>query len=390
MTEFDYILVGGGLQSGLLALALRERKPSARIALIEASDRIGGNHTWSFHSGDVPPAANTIIQPLITAHWPQYDTRFPNQSRRLNAAYSTISSDRFADVVSASLNRDGCRIWLKTPAVRLTHNRIECADGTELSAKCVIDSRGPLESPTGCGYQKFIGWEIETDRDWPESAPVVMDATVPQIDGFHFFYTLPFTKRRILVEDTYFSDSPQLDRPQIEQRIRDYLSARVPDWRIIREESGVLPMPWRSHPNSLPETPSETPPETPSDAPIRGGYAGGWFHPATGYSFPVALRFALAVADVSPELARNAIATLARRLTHRWKFARLLNRLLFCLVPPESRWQVFARLYRTLPPAVFARFYSMEFAVTDAARILIGRPPQINFLRLLPFSRSQR
>jgi lycopene beta-cyclase len=120
-----------------------------------------------------------------------------------------------------------------------------------------------------------------------------------------------------------------------------------------------------------------------------GGYAGGWFHPATGYSFPVALRFALAVARVAPQNAPQAAAQLAKQLSRRWQFARFLNRLLFQLVPPESRFQVFARLYRTLPPAVLGRFYAMEFTAADAARILSGRPPRIDLFRALRLSRSR-
>ena len=83
--------------------------------------------------------------------------------------------------------------------------------------------------------------------------------------------------------------------------------------------------------------------------------------------------------------ARQAVEFLARRLRLRYRFARFLNRLLFELVPPDARWQVFARLYRDLPAGSLARFYAMEFSVADAARVLIGRPPQIDLLR--PFRR---
>jgi lycopene beta-cyclase len=203
-----------------------------------------------------------------------------------------------------------------------------------------------------------------------------MDATVEQTDGFHFVYTLPLTPTRVLVEDTYFSDTPDLDRETTRTQVERYLGERVGGWRVIREESGVLPMPWRPEPRRN------------GPGPLVGGYAGGWFHPATGYSFPVALRFALAVASVPPEDAARAANTLARRLRPRWQFARFLNRLLFQFVPPDGRWQVFARLYRTLPPAVLARFYALEFTAADAGRILVGRPPRIDLLRPLRRPRS--
>ena len=41
MTEFDYVLVGGGLQNGLIAGALRMRQPESRIALVERAGALG-------------------------------------------------------------------------------------------------------------------------------------------------------------------------------------------------------------------------------------------------------------------------------------------------------------------------------------------------------------
>lgn len=49
---FDYVIAGGGLQAGLLVLALRHREPTATIAVVERADTLGGNHTWSFHEAD--------------------------------------------------------------------------------------------------------------------------------------------------------------------------------------------------------------------------------------------------------------------------------------------------------------------------------------------------
>jgi lycopene beta-cyclase len=229
----------------------------------------------------------------------------------------------------------------------------------------------------GCGYQKFIGLEVETNDHWPEQHPVVMDAPSDQSDGFRFMYVLPFARNHVLVELTYFSDTPALDREASLQTIHDYVGDRVSGWQVIREESGVLPMPW------------QPPPKPFLHGRLHGGYAGGWFHPATGYSFPVALRFALVIASVPPDQGIQAAKKLASLLRYRWRFARFLNFLLFRLVPPEARWQIFARLYRTLPPNVLARFYALNFSFFDAARILIGRPPRIDLLRLFSLQRSK-
>ncbi len=59
--DVDYALVGGGLQNGLLALALRAARPAARLALVERGATLGGNHTWCFHAGDLPAARSVCV-----------------------------------------------------------------------------------------------------------------------------------------------------------------------------------------------------------------------------------------------------------------------------------------------------------------------------------------
>ncbi len=369
--QFDYLIAGGGLQAGLLVLALRHRQPTARIALIERADRLGGNHTWSFHETDVPAGAWPVIRPLITASWPAYRVRFPGLQRIVRSPYHSIVSDRFDAVIRAAVELPGSMLRLGAEVSSLTTNGVTLADGTEYRGRCVIDARGSAGIAEPCGWQTFLGLEVELDSPWPDELPTIMDATVPQDDGYRFVYVLPLSPTRVLVEETYFADSPALNRDQLRERVGDYLrTAGFNSWRVLREESGALPMPWSGR------TPTPV-------APLQTGAAGGWFHPATGYSFPVALRLALAIAAVEPEQATHAATSLARRLGWRLRFARSLNRLLFRAVRPANRWRVFRRLYRSLPDTTLARFYSMEFSAVDAARILVGQPPPIDPIRLI-------
>ncbi len=119
-----------------------------------------------------------------------------------------------------------------------------------------------------------------------------MDAAVRQEDGFRFVYTLPLSATRVLVEDTYFADGPQLDVPSLRQRALAYAhELGLAIARIGREETGILPLP------ALAAAPR-------ASSPFRAGYAGGWFHPTTGYSFPIAARLAL---HGRPRHARNAV-----------------------------------------------------------------------------------
>jgi lycopene beta-cyclase len=72
----DVAIVGGGLSGGLLALALREKHPALDVRLIEAGDRVGGNHVWSFFGADIADADRWLLTRLISHAWPGYDVAF--------------------------------------------------------------------------------------------------------------------------------------------------------------------------------------------------------------------------------------------------------------------------------------------------------------------------
>jgi lycopene beta-cyclase len=366
---FDYLLVGGGLGNALIALALRETRPEARVGLVEQHATLGGNHIWCFHAGDVHETARPFVSRLVGARWPRYEVRFPELSRTLESAYAAVRSERLDQVVrDAFIGRSGSRLFLQSRAVRVGKHRVTLAGGQELHAAVVIESRGPAAlGSSSAGYQKFLGLELKLKRPSPIAHPVLMDARVPQHDGFRFLYALPFARDHVLLEDTYFSDSSELDRERLEREILRYAQQNGFDIdHVVREESGVLPLPTRLLP-----VPNPAP-----DGPFVGGYQGGWFHPVTGYSFPVAARLACAVAQSSPEeLHAGVWAAQLRAQRAQLRFCLLLNKLFFSAFAPEQRRNVIERFYR-LPEASVERFYAMALTPTDRARLLCGRPPR--------------
>jgi len=382
--KFDYILVGGGLQSGLMALAIRHHQPNAQLAIIERGSQLAGNHTWSFHASDVPAECAAWVWPLIQSRWPGYVIRVGGRKRSVNLEYFSISSSHFASIVTEKLNNDDCQILTETNALEVTNNRVTLSDGCQLEANVVFDNRGPSRTDAqniAGGFQKFWGFEVELGHDWPFPNPIVMDDRIDQTDGFRFVYTLPLERRRVLVEDTRFSNSPTIDRDECLAKVRSYLAELdCHDWRIVREESGVLPMPTAGPlPGSgLPK--------------LAGGYRGAWFHAATGYSFPMAVAVAELVAKTPAAKLPDALQQLSNEHSGRARFARFLNRLLFDLVKPQTRYQIFRRFYRVLDEPRIARFYGHRFTRYDAFRIVVGIPPgglrPLNFFRSLTASRK--
>ncbi len=412
----DYIIVGGGLQGGLLALAIKHHQPKATILLIERGSTIGGNHTWSFHPKDVPAESSAWIDPLVTSRWQNYIVRFPEFERRVNLPYASISSNHFSNVVTESFRElqtsgykqssivdfrscdisenfamDASLHSKRSNATRvLPHDQVESfllteteiefigvqsvrtKRGVSFAGKVVIDCRGPSRvstkqspnAPFSGGFQKFYGFEIELQKDWPESYPVVMDACQNQSNGFRFMYSLPFSNRRVLVEDTQFSEDPKVYRAECLRNMEEFVRRKTnSSWKIVREECGCLPMPL-----SYESMPRDT-------LPLQGGYAGGFFHAATGYSFPLAVRFAQAVASVETSRVAESVVALVSDNQSQARFARLLNRLLFHMVKPSKRWGIFQRFYRVLSDDTISRFYAHRFNKYDALRIVVGRPP---------------
>ena len=373
--DFDYILVGGGLQNALVALAVLRRRPDARLALVERGRTLGGNHRWSCHLADLPGSAADFAGPLLEVTWPAYEVRFPRFSRRLESRYASFDSRRLHDLVVRAVEAaPGSHVFTGCLAAVTGRHEVVLEHGRILRAPLIVDARGPERFAASratpiAGYQKFVGLEMELVSPSRVPVPCLMDAAVEQADGFRFFYVLPVSATQLLVEDTYFSDSSALDRTAVRDGILAYCARRgFEPARIIREEHGVLPLPARSA--ARPQCTS----------PLAAGYMGGWFHPTTGYSFPAAIRLAALVAALDPydlgdPHACRTFDTLVREHHVQTRFATALNRMLFGCFAPGDRRHVLERFYR-LPEASIHRFYAMTTTRADRARILCGRPPR--------------
>jgi lycopene beta-cyclase len=369
--HYDVIIVGGGLAGAMLAWRMAQASRGQNILLLESTATLGGNHTWSFHGGDITPTQQQWLQPFIVRQWSAQQVRFPAFARTLDESYHSISSQQLHAVIMAA-ELPNLQTRFNAAVVMVQPETVQIAGGENLRASLVVDARG--FAPTAhlaLGYQKFLGQEVELAAPHGLSAPIIMDATVPQFDGYRFVYVLPFSPTCLLIEDTYYSDGAELPVQNLRERIAVY--AHKQGWQItrtLREEQGVLPLAlgynvedlWRS---------------------FRGvptiGLRGGFFHPVTGYSLPFAVQVADALAALpaqewfsDPVLAE--LIALARRQHMRQDFLRFLNRMLFMAAKPGERYKVLQRFYG-LSPDLIRRFYADQLDLGDKTRLLLGKPP---------------
>lgn len=365
--HWDLILVGAGLANGLIAWRLRQRQPALKVLILEAGARAGGNHTWSFHQGDLSAAQHSWIAPLVAHRWQGYDVCFPQLTRTLPGAYLSVTSERFATVMEQALGGD---LLTNIEVARLTPDSVELADGQILTASAVIDGRGYQPSPhLATGFQAFLGQEWQLSRPHGLVRPVLMDATVDQQEGYRFVYTLPLSADRLLIEDTHYIDCALLDVRQASQHIADYAHAR--GWALkslLREEQGNLAITLAGHHQAFWDQAQGQP---------CSGLRAGLFHPTTGYSLPQAVALADLIAQQKTLTHQALFALMRRYAAEQWRqqrFFRMLNRMLFLAGRPEQRWQVMQRFYR-LGDGLINRFYAGQLTFADKTRILTGKPP---------------
>ena len=387
----DMLIVGAGLSGLLTAWRCLDVNPELTIEIIEASDRIAGDHTWSFNLTDVAEDLRDWIKPFIAYRWDSYDVKFPKRERTLDITYCTGNSDTLRACVQPHVESGRLKLRLKTSVETLGPDHVVLKGGEKLEAKCVLDARGfEPNDDVFLGYQKFVGHVIKTKAPHGLKRPIIMDATVEQLGGYRFVYCLPYSETELLVEDTYYTDGPELRSQEVDARIKEYIRDRlnVDHYEVVRRETGVLPITLAVDESHGTDVSMET-----TEA-ARLGMTGGYYHAVTGYSLPEAVKSADVVCDMisknKPDFGPAVLHEMAyHRIDHyhEEKFLRLLNRMLFRAAKPERRYAVLQRFYG-LSEGIVERFYRNRLSKRDKLRILSGKPPVPVTKALYNFSES--
>lgn len=362
MKTADVILVGAGWSHCLLAWRLLQKRPGLRLRLLEAKSGWDTNRTWSFHRSDI--VGSEWLLDLVSRSWSSCDVVFPRYMRSLEQEYCSIRAEEVARKLEPVLSE---RVSFNCSVRDLAHDHVRLQDGSVYDAGVVLDGRGQFDLSGRLGFQKFVGLDLELCEPHGLTCPILMDARVSQVDGYRFFYVLPWNEKTLLVEDTRYSLSPLLQEESMLAEIHSYASGK--GWRIskvLRRESGVLPLPL-----DLMEEDSSR------ERVARLGLAGGFFHPVTGYSTADAARIADLLSDL-PELNTGSVVQALewyrRSRVRQNDFFRLLNRMMFLAAPDSERIRIFERFYG-LSENLISRFYAGNLRRRDQLRLLIGKPP---------------
>lgn len=382
MDKYDLIICGYGLSGALTAKLVSEKTTEPRVLILDQSAQ-SPDKTWSFHGTDLPlewERRFPWLKQSMGGSWPSQRVYFPNRSRDLRTSYHSIRSSDFYEILE---NQRKYQFIADVAVESLSDTKVVCKGGMSFEASVVLDARGFESSlpKDHFGFQKFLGLDVECEKPHGITEPVIMDACVDQKEGYRFIYLLPWTEKKLLVEDTRYSLDKNLYTEDFEESILKYLeSLGITQFKELRRECSALPIPL-----------SVAGLKPASELSI--GMRGGFFHPVTGYSFPLGLELAISIASL-PKLEKSKVRQLLAQkrssLAARNRFYCYLNRMLFHGTQPGLEYKMLAHFYAKSEKMI-RRFYSSRSNIGDLMRILfLGKPPipVSNALRQLSFNQE--
>jgi len=282
---YDYIIAGAGASglSLLWNLLQSDKLNSKRILLVDLNFTPVNDKTWCFWDN-----SNIPFEELIYHTWYNLEV-----SALSNSMSEDLNKYKYYCIRSVDYSKKILSLAEKSSNVTLMESKIFDFK-TEENQGVIVTEQGNFKAkhifqsalkPPGLKTEKldislkqhFLGWEIETKKNFfdPDKA-IFMDFDIPQTNGISFFYTLPFSETKALIEYTIFSSEVLTDE-QYELELINYLknkfNLKSDDFSIIRREKGVIPMEDRRYPTMY------------CDHVYNMGTAGGFTKPTTGYTF---------------------------------------------------------------------------------------------------------
>lgn len=361
MTDrYDIAVLGGGLagMSLLYHLQLAGKLEGKSVLLVDPEGRKAGHdRSWSFWEDRPGPFEALVYHrwPLVTVH---------DQKRNLDCdispyIYKLIRSTEFYAHVNKVLDTiEGLEcITGRVEEVAPTGQGVSFRIGKQPYTADLAFSSLPLHlRPRQITQpyldQHFRGWFIETEADtFDPGRAALMDFRTPQHGEARFFYVMPFSKRRALVEIAIFSNN-HLTVSQYDDLLKTYIHTHWTQakYEITHTEGGNIPM-------------------TTYPFPVRDrtliyiGMRGGATRPSTGYTFLALQRQLSKLAEDFPTL-DDISPWPARHLLYDATLLRILQN---GDLPAD---ELFVDMFNKNPPERVLAFLNGETSFTDELRFM--------------------
>ena len=262
MKEFDYIIIGGGCAGLSLAyeLEINDKLKEKTLAIIETREEYKRDKTWSFWK-----VFNHNFDDCVIKSWNNFTINSKDSSHELTNKkfpYQSIDSEKFYKKINSKLSLN--------PNVSFFKNINEINSKNSLIFNSVFE--GALDKSKL--WQHFQGIEIETPKNiFDDEILNLMDFNCDQKNDVHFFYTLPFSKNKALIETTWLSNLEDQNLMDYDLQLENYIKNNlgIKNYKINFIEKGAIPLFYPSFNNN--------------NKTINIGSAGGMTRLSTGYTF---------------------------------------------------------------------------------------------------------
>ena len=262
MKEFDYIIIGGGCAGLTLAyeLEINNKLDKKKLAIIEPRSEYKRDRTWSFWK-----IIDHNFNDCVIKSWNNFSINVISEFHEIkteNFPYQSIDSGLFYKKINNKLSKNRNIHFFKNI------NEISTAKAF------IFNSVPPSHLSKSKLWQHFQGVEIETVEDiFDDKIINLMDFNCEQKNNVHFFYTLPFTKNKALIETTWLSKLDDDALKDYDSQLKKYIekNLKITNYKINYKEEGAIPL---FYPKYIKE-----------DNKINIGSAGCMTRLSTGYTF---------------------------------------------------------------------------------------------------------
>ena len=262
MKEFDYVILGGGCAGLSLAyeLDINNKIKNKKLAIVEIRDEYKRDKTWSFWKIN-----NHNFDDCIIKTWNNFSLNSKSGSYEIinkDYPYQTIDSGLFYNKILNKIRQNKNIEFFKS------------IDQLNLDSSIIFNSVPAKDDYADKLWQHFKGIEIETSKNiFDDKIFNLMDFDCDQRDNVHFFYTLPFTKNKALIETTWISKMDNKSLTDYDAQLEKYIdeTLKIKNYKINYQEEGSIPLFY--------------PPNKAEKNKINIGSAGGMTRLSTGYTF---------------------------------------------------------------------------------------------------------
>ena len=353
MKEFDYIIIGGGCAGLSLAneLDLHSKLKDKTLAIVEPRDEYKRDKTWSFWKVSPHNFEDCTIK-----SWDNFTINIPSHLKHVdckNMPYQTIDSGLFYQKIIDKIKQNNNIYFFKNINEVNTENSF------------IFNSVGDKIDNKSSLWQHFSGIEIETSKDFfDEKIFNLMDFDCDQKNSVHFFYTLPFSKTKALIETTWISDLNNTSLNDYDIQLKDYIEdkLKIKNYKINYKETGAIPL---FHPNNIKKLNQ-----------IEIGTAGGMTRLSTGYTF-------LNIQEQSKYIRKNIENIKDTKIFSIERKYEFLDNIFLKVLKknPKRMAQIFYKMFNSSPNTVI-NFLSNKSNILEDISI-ISKMPKWVFLKQL-------